>query len=129
MGLPDAPPSKKPPLGERLQAHLVEFGSLAVGVYFGIFAVVLFGFALAITLGFDAAQLGGPVATAGTWGVAYIATKVTQPLRIAATLALTPVIAAVLRRRKRARGADGTPTEETEAGSPGASGGTSKVAP
>ncbi|HEY3496494.1 MAG TPA: hypothetical protein VGK73_17540, partial [Polyangiaceae bacterium] len=64
-----------PPLKDRLQKLLVEYGSLALWVYFGIFAVVLVGFATAISLGVEVESAAG---TAGTWGAAYLATKLTQ---------------------------------------------------
>jgi len=41
------------------------------------------------------------VGTAGVWGAAWVSTKLTQPLRILATLALTPVVMQILRRIKR----------------------------
>jgi hypothetical protein len=63
-----------------------------------IFATTIAGFAFAIGSGF---QVEGAAATAGTWGAAYLATKLTQPIRIGATLALTPLVARVVRRKKR----------------------------
>jgi hypothetical protein len=87
-------PSRK----DRLQKLLVEYGSLALWVYFGIFVIVLVGFATAIRLGLNVESTAG---TAGVWGAAYLSTKLTQPLRILATLALTPVVMQVLRRLKR----------------------------
>jgi hypothetical protein len=87
-------PSRK----ERLQQLVVEYGSLALWVYFGIFVIVLVGFAAAIGLGIDVESTAG---TVGVWGAAYVATKLTLPLRILATLALTPVVVHVIRRSKR----------------------------
>jgi len=87
-------PSKK----DRLRKLVVEYGSLALWVYFGIFVLVLVGFAVAIRLGFDIESTAG---TAGVWGAAYLSTKLTQPLRILATLALTPVVMQIVRRFKR----------------------------
>lgn len=84
---------------ERLQKLLVEYGSLGLWVYFAIFALVLIGFALAIQLGVD---VDGAAGTAGTWGAAYVATKLTQPLRILATLVVTPLVVRVARRFKGA---------------------------
>jgi hypothetical protein len=92
--------STKIPLSERLKALVVEYGSLALWVYFAIFALVLFGFAAAISMGVHVASRA---MTVGTWGAAYVATKITQPLRIAATLVLTPVVMKVLRLKKRPR--------------------------
>jgi hypothetical protein len=85
-------------LKERLQKALVEYGSLALWVYFAIFVLVLVGFATAIGLGLDVESSAG---TAGTWGAAYVATKLTQPLRILATLAVTPIVVHVARRWRR----------------------------
>jgi hypothetical protein len=78
----------------------IEYGRVAVWAYFGIFAVVLFGFAAAIKFGLHSVSGAGNV---GLWGAAYVATKLTQPLRIAATLALTPLLMKVGRMRKRAQ--------------------------
>ncbi len=82
---------------ERLKALLSEYGSVAIGTYFVIFGLVLAAFAVAISLG---VEVEGATAQAGVLGAAYVATKLVQPLRIAATLALTPLVAKVLRRRK-----------------------------
>ena len=86
--------SPKPPLKERIKQLMVEYGSLAVWVYFAIFAIVLIGFWLAIKLGVKTDSAAG---TAGTIGAAWVATKLTQPLRIVATLALTPAVMRGLR--------------------------------
>jgi hypothetical protein len=85
-------------LKERLEKALLEYGSVALWVYFVIFALVLVGFATAIRLGIEVESSAG---TAGTWGAAYVATKLTQPLRILATLAVTPIVVRVVRYRKR----------------------------
>jgi len=69
---------------------LAEYGLVAVVIYLVIFTVVMVGFWAAIRFGWQANSTAG---TVGTWTAAYIATKLTQPLRIAATLALTPFIA------------------------------------
>ena len=84
----------KPPLKERIKQLMVEYGSLAVWVYFGIFAIVLLSFWVAIKLGIKTDSAAG---TAGTIGAAWVATKLTQPLRIIATLALTPAVMRGLR--------------------------------
>jgi hypothetical protein len=69
---------------------LAEYGAVAVVVYFAIFFAVLFAFWGAIRLGWHPASVTGNV---GAFTAAYLATKVTQPLRNAATLALTPLAA------------------------------------
>jgi len=74
---------------------LVEYGAVAVVVYFAIFFLVIFGFWAAIRFGWQPDSMAGDV---GVWTAAYVATKVTQPLRIAATLAVTPFIARVYER-------------------------------
>jgi hypothetical protein len=107
-----APPGQKPlpAWREKLKLLIAESGAIVLWVYFGIFFAVLISFALAIQLG---ANVKGVAGTAGTWGAAYLATKLTQPLRIAATLAITPALAGLLRRvrRKRAGRASVPPSE------------------
>jgi len=99
---PAAPPAGKPlpAWREKLKVLIAESGAIVLWVYFGIFFAVLIGFALAIQFG---ANVQGVAGTAGTWGAAYLATKLTQPLRIAATLAITPALASLLRRFRRKR--------------------------
>ncbi len=92
------PPGPKPTSRERFNALLAEWGPLLVVVYFSIFALVLVGFALAIKAGFG---VEGTAGTLGTWGAAYVATKLTQPLRIAATFVITPVLGTLLKRFRR----------------------------
>ncbi|HEX5831450.1 MAG TPA: hypothetical protein VFY16_10750 [Gemmatimonadaceae bacterium] len=80
---------------------LAEYGVVALTVYLTIFATVLGAFWAAISFGW---RPGSVVGNAGAFTAAYLATKVTQPLRIAATLALTPFVARGverLRGRKR----------------------------
>jgi O-antigen ligase len=72
------------------QQILTEYGAIGVVVYFAIFFAVLFGFWAAIRAGWHPKSVGGGV---GSFTAAYIATKLTQPLRIAATVALTPLVA------------------------------------
>lgn len=73
----------------RLEALLVKYGKVALFTYFAIFGLVFLGFAIAINLG---AQVESAAGQAGTLGGAWLATKLTQPLRILATLVLTPII-------------------------------------
>jgi hypothetical protein len=90
---------------QRLKDLLAEYGRLAIYTYFVIFVVVLMGFAGAIHWG---VRVESTVGKAGLWGAAWLATKVTQPLRILATVALTPLVAQVLKRRKKPVTVDGT---------------------
>jgi hypothetical protein len=73
-----------------LKEIATEYGAVAVVVYLAIFAVVLLGSWAAIRFGWKPESAAG---RGGTFAAAYIATKLTQPLRIAATLALTPIVA------------------------------------
>jgi len=88
---------------EKLKLLLEEYGRVALWTYVVIWLSVLAGFAVAISAGL---RTQGTTSWAfvllGAWG----ATKLTQPLRIAATLALTPAVAAVLRKLRRAKRAD-----------------------
>jgi hypothetical protein len=77
------------------QKLLAEYGIVAVVVYFVIFFAVLGGFWLAIRFGWQPSSTAGSV---GTFAAAYIATKITQPLRIAATLLVTPLFAKLYER-------------------------------
>lgn len=85
----------RPAAGERVKSLMAQYGRLALWIYFAIFALVFAGFAVAIGAGLE---VEGATQSAGTLAAAYMATKLTQPVRIAATLALTPVVAAVARR-------------------------------
>jgi len=78
-----------------INAILVEYGKVAVAVYLVIFTLVLVSFWAAIRFGWQPTSTAG---NAGAWTAAYIATKVTQPLRIAATLVVTPFIAKLYER-------------------------------
>ena len=91
---------------KKLEELLAEYGTIAFIVYFTIFGLTITGFAMAIKAGVEVESAAG---TTGVWGAAWLATKLTQPLRIGATFVLTPFVAAVWhrtpwgRRRKAAR--------------------------
>jgi hypothetical protein len=87
-------------LRPRLEALIAEYGKVAILTYAVIFVLVIAGFAVAITLGVEVESAKGG---AGVLVAAWAATKVTQPVRILAALALTPVVARVW---KRLTGAD-----------------------
>jgi hypothetical protein len=74
---------------------MLEYGVIALIVHYVIFAIVIVGFWAAIRSGYQTESAAGG---AGTWAAAYIAAKITQPLRIVATLALTPLIAKLYER-------------------------------
>jgi hypothetical protein len=72
------------------QRLLTEYGLAAVVVYFTIFFAVLFGAWAAIGAGW---QPTGALANVGAFTAAYLFTKVTQPVRIGATIVLAPLAA------------------------------------
>lgn len=81
-----------------MQRILGEYGRIAVVTYFAIFFTVLFAAWAGIHFGWRPESVAGNV---GTFTAAYIATKVTQPVRIGLTLVLTPLLARVYRRLGR----------------------------
>jgi hypothetical protein len=85
---------------EKFRNLMVEYGVIALVVHYVIFAIVIFGFWFAIKSGWRSSTATG---NAGTWAAAYIAAKITQPLRIIATVAITPFIARVYERIVRNR--------------------------
>jgi hypothetical protein len=87
-----------------LKGILAEYGTTALVVYLAIFTLVLTGAWVGISMGW---QPTGATANVGAFTAAYLATKVTQPLRIAATLALTPLVARVMERTRGGAGAAG----------------------
>ena len=81
-----------------LKEILAEYGAIAVVAYLVLFVVVLIGSYLAIRFGWTSRSAAG---TAGIWTAAYIVTKLTQPLRIAATVLLSAFIGRLWERRRR----------------------------
>jgi hypothetical protein len=79
----------------RFRDLILEYGIIALVVHYVIFAVVIVGFWFAIRSGW---QSTSTAASVGTWTAAYIAAKITQPLRIIATLAVTPLVARLYER-------------------------------
>jgi hypothetical protein len=97
-----SPAADKPSTSDRFKALIAEWGMLFFVVWFGIFAIVLVGFAVAIKFGFRVESTAG---TWGTWGAAWVATQLTKPLRLGATLVITPALGALLKRLRRQRAA------------------------
>lgn len=81
---------------KRWDELLAEYGSAALYTYLTIALAVYAFFVVALRMGFE---VEGAAASAGTFGAAWVALKVTQPVRIGATLLLTPPVAWVLRGR------------------------------
>lgn len=97
---PAAPAAAKPSLKQRMTALMEDYGPVAFAVYFALFGLCIAGFSVAFRMGFKMEGVGG---TAGTLGAAWLATKVIQPLRILATLALTPPVGRMWLKRKKSQ--------------------------
>ena len=97
---PQTPPpaTAKPPLKARFKAKLEEYGPLLLYVYLSMSVLVFSGAVLALKLGLE---IGGTAGTAGTLLGAWGFLKLTQPVRVPAALALTPLVARLLRRAPR----------------------------
>jgi hypothetical protein len=93
-----------------LQKLLAEYGAVALVVYFVIFFATWVSAWAAIQHGVDLASLAarfrlsstGFVANLGAWAAAYIFTKLLQPVRIGATVLLTPLLARAYERARTA---------------------------
>jgi hypothetical protein len=94
---------------EKLKSLLAEYGNVALVTYIVIWVLTLAGFAIAISMGI---QVEGAASGVGLLGATWLATKLTQPLRIAGTLALTPIVAAVLRKLRGRTGAQPVPPHQ-----------------
>ena len=79
----------------RFERLIEEYGKVAITTYLVLWVGTMAFFYVAITLGFE---IEGMAAGAGGLGAAWLAAKVTQPLRIGATLLLTPLVARVWHR-------------------------------
>jgi ABC-type siderophore export system fused ATPase/permease subunit len=75
---------------KRLKQLAVEYGAVFIVIYLTIFTVVWVGFWAAIKFGWSS---DSTAANVGVWTAAYLATKLTQPLRIIASAAVTPPVA------------------------------------
>lgn len=84
---------------EKLKNLLAEYGNVALGTYLVIWLLTLAGFAIAISAG---VKVESATSGLGLAGASWLATKLTQPLRIAATLVLTPLVTVALRKLRRA---------------------------
>ena len=88
--------NKKPPLKQRLNSLMEEYGQIAIVTWLSIFAMTMLGFSVAIQVfGY---QPEGTAGQTGILAIAYLATQATKPIRIIATLGLTPLIARTVRR-------------------------------
>ena len=82
-------------MGSKVQDLFSKYGRTGIIVYFSIFFLTLFGFWMLLTVGVDIRTWSyfSALGDVGAIGLAYAATKITQPLRIALTLVLTPFVA------------------------------------
>ena len=83
----------------QIQALFEEYGSAAIAVWLVVFAGTFLVFFGLVQAGVDPA---GAVGSAGTVGAAYVATRLTFPIRVIARVGITPV-AVRWYRRFRAR--------------------------
>ncbi len=90
--------SGKPTLKERLTALGNEYGSIALYTYLALSLTAIVGFSIAFGVGVAPSTATGVL---GVIGAGWVAAKATMPLRILATLGLTPLIGALLRKRKQ----------------------------
>ena len=86
------------PLKVRLSEHFAQYGKIALITYLVLSLLTIPGFTVAIAIGAEPSSATGVF---GVIGAGWLAAKATMPLRILATLGLTPVIAALLKRFNR----------------------------
>jgi hypothetical protein len=89
-------------LKQRLSALFDEYGRIAIITYFTLSILTIIGFSVAIWMGVQ------PSSETGVLGVViagWVLAKATMPIRIPITLALTPLIAVIVRRRRPAEAA------------------------
>ena len=79
---------------ERIESLVAEYGMIGLGTYLVISIATLCGVAAAITFGY---QPESAASTAGVWGVAWLVTRPTKPLQIIGAIALTPLVARIIR--------------------------------
>ena len=104
--------AKKPTLKERLKAHFAEYCRIAIWTYLTLSILTIIGFSIAIGAGVAPSSATGVF---GVIGAGWVAAKATMPLRILATLGLTPLVATLLARRKKAAPPDEDDSDVTAA--------------
>lgn len=67
---------------------MAQFGTMGIAIYLASFVLVFSGFLVAINAGWKTESTAG---TAGVIGAAYVATRLTAPLRIGIALVLAPI--------------------------------------
>lgn len=94
---PVAPPRRS--LRQRLEAMIEQYGRIAIAVYLVLSITAIVGFSIAIGVGLEPSSATGVL---GVIGAGWAAAKLTMPIRILITLAVTPGIAVLVNRRQRA---------------------------
>lgn len=91
---------------QRFKRVVAEYGVIALVIHYAIFALVIAGAYLALRGGWEPT---GRIAGLGTWAAAYVVAKLTQPVRIVATIVLAPIAARLYARLSgRDRGVRGS---------------------
>ena len=80
---------------ERLEGLFERYGPTAVGTYFVLYAITWTTIYALIQAGFEFTSAAG---TVGAVGTTCVVNKTVQPARIAAAIALTPLVAWVMER-------------------------------
>jgi hypothetical protein len=91
----EPPKKKKAAWRLKLEALIAEYGTAAIITWFSIFLLTWLFFIVAISLGFEVDSGGEGT---GVIAIAYVATQLTKPIRIGATVFLTPVVVRVWHR-------------------------------
>jgi hypothetical protein len=86
-------PTRQQRWKQRLLALYEEYGTIALVIFVVIWLVTLGSLWTAVKMGWRPESAAGE---AGTFGAAYIAFRITLPLRIGATMVLTPLAARAL---------------------------------
>ena len=107
-----AAPTRTGLLKERLKDHIAEYGTIALVIFISIAILTLVGMFIAIKSGADVGDSAAD--NAGTFVAAWVAYKLAMPFRIGATIALTPIAAAVMHRIKGARSSHNKAPEATD---------------
>jgi hypothetical protein len=95
-----APAAPKRTLKERLKTHFAEYGRIAIYTYLALSISTIIAFSIAIGFGVAPSSATGVF---GVIGAGWVAAKATMPLRILATLGLTPLVAALVVRLRKNR--------------------------
>ena len=102
---------------QKLKDLMNDYGGVAIGVYFAIFAASMLTLSVLISMGMQSVfvklgvDLNSGASTATTLGAAWLGSKAIQPFRIIGTLALTPIVAKLMGRGKKPPEAPAQPAD------------------